>query len=469
MGSRRGAATTTRIRAAAALLVLLGGAAERVVGAAEPAPRPMSFRAILEAVAANNPALLAARSGVDAADADVERAWTQWQPRLTAIGQLTLNSVEQELKYRDLVSALLSPFMTSNPDFYNMAVNMAPKPIAIVPYVQWTGLLSVSQTLFNIGVLRSPGAARAARAAADAGAVAAEDDLLFSAATSFATLVGLRALEGAADRAIEVADKRVADARLRVEAGAQTRLALTRAETERVVAEGQRESVRAQRRGLLASLAAMIGTTAPIEVEDIDLAAVIPPPDDAGDASRRAVLVARAKALDAAEQAIGLVDMSWLPSLTLDGTLRYANVSGFATSNFLGTATINLAIPLYDQGVRYADLHGAEARAAKAAHELEAERLNAAAFLEDARGRLEAAEAGLRQAEAELRLATAAVAEVELLAKNGAATNLDLDDSDGKRYSADRALAQRRTEANLARLRLHYALGGKLLSTAHAR
>ena len=119
-------------------------------------------------------------------------------------------------------------------------------------------------------------------------------------------------------------------------------------------------------------------------------------------------------------------------------------------------------VPIYDQGVRYADTRIAEGRAKAAQLALEQQELEAISFLEEARADLESAEAEVTQAEAQLKLANESVAQAETLVRNGLATNLDLSDADSRRYAADQNAAQKKLARNLALLRLHYASGGRL-------
>lgn len=431
-------------------------------GAAEQ-PEVLGLREVLERVRANNAALEAVRAGVRVADAEVRRAWTGWQPNLSVIGQLTLNSVESKL---DLASSYPPALLMMFPPDVQEAI-LSTEPQVIQAHVQWAGALSLSQTLFNIAVLRAPGAAKVSRRAAVAQVDATEDDLLFSAATMYTTIRGLTAMESAAGRAIAVAEQRVKDARLQVEAGTQTTLTLTRAETDRVVAEGERTALRSQRLGMLANLAALIGAGGKLELRDEHPLDHVEPQREGGVDGRSSIL-ARQAALDAAEARIGLFDLAWLPTLTADGQVRWTSVSGFAGDDLLATATINLVLPIYDQGVRYADKDLAEAQVAVARAQLEQERRTARAFLEEARATLESAQAALDSARAQLELATQAVKQAEDLVAHGLATNLELSDADSRRYTADRTVVQRQLEVDLAGLRAHYAAGGRLLEVGRA-
>ncbi len=406
--------------------------------------QPLSFEDVLSRARTNNAALLASRAEIDVAEAELDRAWVGWQPRVDATGSLTFNSQEQIFDPRDFVPP------GTMADFG--------EPAVIQKHVEYAGVARVSQTLFNISVLRAPGVARASRDAAIAHADAAEDELLFQAATLYATLAGLKAQEAAADRALAVAEQRVADARVQVDAGRATPLVLTRAETDRVVALGVKASLLAARRGAAANLGAMIGAKGAVEISEDRLSDSIKTAP-----AERAIVVAREREAIAAEKAIGLTSANWLPSLAAEGTARYSNASGFAESDFNARATINLVIPIYD-GERYAATDVAEARAVAARHRLEDERAKVRAYLESASAELDAAKAELEQAEAQLRLANETVKQTEELAGSGLATNLELTDADARRFSADRAYAQKRLDLELAVLRVHYAAGGRLTS-----
>jgi outer membrane protein len=336
------------------------------------------------------------------------------------------------------------------------------EPSVIQEHVQYGAALTLSQNLFNISVLRAPGAAKASRAAALARVESTEDDLLFQAATAYATAVGLKGMESASERALAVAEQRTKDARLQLEAGTTTPLTLTRAETDRVVAEGQRTSVRARRATLLATLKALTGIQGQLELKDERIVERVKTAGE--DYEKRTVIVARTRELEAQEKQVGLSNMKWLPVLSLDGRVSYASAQGFAGDDVIATATLNLVVPIYDSGVRYADTAIAEARVLQAQHLLENERLLARAFLEESRATLDSSKAELEIAKAQLEVAVQGVKQAEDLVAHGAATNLELNDADAKRFQADRTVVQKQLELDLAALRAYYAAGGRLLA-----
>jgi outer membrane protein len=251
----------------------LAGAVVSLVALAPVAPAladggPLSLVAVLERVRERNVSIRSAKTSVLAADAQVQKAWTAWQPNVQAVGQLQFNSVEAKFDSSQIVVGVaqsLGPAFGLTPETVagivaNLQAN-APEPTVIQPIVSLVGQLSAKQLLFNINAVRGPGVAEKGRAATLGVVQATEDELTFAAAQLFVSINGLRALEAAALRASQVADRRIQDAKAQLEAGTATRLAVTRAETDKATSEGQILALHAQQTGLLASLRGLMGAT----------------------------------------------------------------------------------------------------------------------------------------------------------------------------------------------------------------
>ncbi len=424
-----------------------------LVGLASPAlaeTKTYGLGEVLSRIREHSPALIAARSQIDIADAQIEKAWTGWKPNLSAIGRATLSSVETVLDPADFIPADLA--MTFD--------IMVGEPTVLQPRLQMAGILKVEQTLFNITLLRAPEAARAARTVALAEVGALEDDLIFNGASLYVTLIGLEGLEEAAERAFQIAEKRIVEAKIYVEAGTATPLSVTRAETARSQALGQRIAVKAQRQRLLSQLILLMGEDGPVEVEGGEVEPYLK--GTAADPLARKTVVAAQQKVDAAHKQVGLHDMSWLPTVAAEGTMLYQNFEGFSGTRFLAQGVVSLVIPLYDRGERYAATHLAEAQVLAAKRGLDLAQRSARAFLASARADLLAAQAALDQATAQRKLADASVQQAEDLASGGLVTALELADADSRRFSAERLLVQKQLSLDLARLRLHYASGGQL-------
>ena len=161
-------------------------------------PRSLGFVEVLQEIRGHSKILEQARAGVEIADGEVQKAWTSWQPQVNAIGSLTLNSVEATFDFNAILNGLAAGLNAEVQEVLpNTTFNLQfpqSEPTVIQPYVQLAGVLSASQTLFNITVLRAPGVANRAREAALAQVDAAEDQLFFQGATLFATIACLKGL-----------------------------------------------------------------------------------------------------------------------------------------------------------------------------------------------------------------------------------------------------------------------------------
>jgi outer membrane protein len=415
---------------------------------------PLTYRALLDQVAERNPNIREARARVAAAEGDLSLVWSAWRPTLEANGQVKYSTQQVELDMGQLLGGLATSFGI-DPSTLDL-----PPPTVIEPHWSVAGVARVRQLIFDPSAWHAPGVARAAVRAQERAADATTDELLFAAAQLYAGLQAVDALEAAARRAVDSADARAKDAKVRVDAGLATPLDITRAETRKTEAESQLAQLVAQRRSLLADLQALLGAESPVAVVHEPMPADLGPAGDGPEG--RSDVLARQAALEAAEKEWTRTRWLWLPSLVFEAQATATNVGGFTGNHVFGSGFIALSLPLYDGGARYARKDTAEAKAMAAQAALDGTRGQARALIEKAAAHLEGAQAQLTLAEAQLNLADQAVTQVNSLHDSGLATSLDLDDADTRRFAADRQVAERALDVALSRLRLHYARGGRL-------
>ncbi|MEQ8978285.1 MAG: TolC family protein [Deltaproteobacteria bacterium] len=401
-----------------------------------------------------SPELRKARARIAAAEGELSRVFSAWKPNLSVSGQVAYNTQLIELDFGGILGGIVTA-VGGDPSTLDL-----PPATVIQPHWTVAGVATLRQLLFDPSAWFGPGIARASVDAQRAGADAATDELLFAAAQLYAGLQAVDALEGAAERAVRVADARIEQAEVRVESGLATPLDAIRARTRKTEANSELARIVAQRRALQADLQTILGTDHPVRVVSAPL------PEDLGEPGSgvgdRRDVIAQEAAVEAAEKNAGRTKWLWLPSLFFEAQGTATNVAGFGGNHYFGVASIGLSLPLYDGGLRYAERDVAEANLAQAQASLDATRSRGLALMEKARAQLDEARARAELAEAQLDLAERAVAQVEDLRNNGLATSLDLDDADLRRFGADRQLADRRLDVALSRLRLHYAQGGRL-------
>lgn len=420
------------------------------VGLAE----PLTYSELLARVPKSSPDVRQANARIAAAEGELSKVWSAWRPQVSLAGQLQYSTQQVELDFGQILGGLAQGFGI-DPSTLDV-----PPPTVIQPHWSVSGVAKVRQLLFDPSAWYGPSIARAALESRALAAEAATDELLFAAAQLYAGLQAVDALESAAERALEIADKRTADAEVRVEAGLATPIDVTRAKTRAAEAKSQLAQIRAQRRSLQADLQVVIGAETPVEVASAPLPEALGPAGD-GPGSRRDVAALQA-AVEAATEDAERTFWLWAPSLVFEAQGTATNVEGFAGNNFFGTATLGLAFPLYDGGTRYAERDIAQARLAETRASLDKTRIRAESLITKAAAKLEEAQSRLELAQAQLELADEAVAQVDQLRESGLATSLDLDTADSQRFAADRQLAERSLDVALARLRLHHARGGRL-------
>ncbi|MBI5607313.1 MAG: TolC family protein [Deltaproteobacteria bacterium] len=395
----------------------------------------------------NSGDLAVATARLEEARAARAKVTTAYLPNIQAVGSYTHNSVEAKMDLGKMIGGIGQLVgVTIPPD-------KLPAPSIIQKQDTLAGVLSLDQTLFALSPLLLAGAADKAVAAQQAGLEATRRELVYQVTQIFYNHAGVLRLIESAQRAIDLADQRVANAQARRAGGSEAEVAVLRAESERDRARGDLLRAQAARRQLLVMLGALLGDTAPAALE-------VPPtlglpggsPDDHRASARRdrPDLEARRLSLQAADAQVREAQLRWLPLLNLQANGRYTDTPGFVGKNWLWAATVNLVVPLFDRGVRYADARERTASRVRLQREYDKAERDLNAALDQAQADLEAAQQSLALAEQQVVRAKRTAAIVASALANGAATSLE-------QAEADTNL--RLTEANAVRERLTLDLG----------
>lgn len=418
-----------------------------------------SLEALLAHARAHSPVIQAERAAVDRAEGGRRQAWSVWRPQLSASGEARWFSVEAELDFADVVQGL-APGLGIDPTPFLADL---PPPTQIQPHWSAVGVLRLRQLVYDPRAWHGPALAEAGARRAEAALAQTERDVLFGVIRIVLGLESLAALDAAAARAVDVAQQRAAEAKTLVEAGAATPLDVSRAETARIEAESQRATLAAEQARLLAELRALAGWDEPLAVapQRVEPARLMPPGSGPAD---RPELAARRAEVEAAERQLRATGQRWLPTVVAEGQVSYASFGGFADERLQATAFLGLQLPLYDGGARYADADVSRADVARARAGLEAQRRTLDADAVRAEAAVTAARARLELARAQLETAAATVQQVELQAREGLATSLDLQSADAQRFAADRNLAEQTLALSLSELELSRAFGGRVVT-----
>ena len=402
--------------------------------------RVVSLKEALQLAAQKGPEVAAARAQAEVVAAGVERAHTAWQPDLVATGSFDHTSAPQT--------------------FDPAKLGLSGPPIEIVGANSRFGTIQLSQPLFTPQGLFLPGVAKDAAEAASRGADETREQVLLGVARAYLGLQSLEGLLDAARDAERVALRREEDAKARIAAGTDVEIALLRAQTDTASARVQIASLEGQQASLLPTLEAFTGEAIAPQPLSAAPSVISGPAEEATRPWERTYGVQSAIAqVRAAHGSVKYDDFLWLPSIAGVAKGNYNSNAGFAGTNTSYDLILNVSIPLYDRGVRYAQLHEEEARLRQGIANLAATRARARAAWEGARANLMASEATLAQAVSQAMLAARAQEQVESSYRAGVATSLDLTDADSKKFTAASTAAQARATVEVRRAEVAAAEG----------
>lgn len=445
-------------RAFLALVLLLGAA--RTVRAE--GPRPVTLPEALALASKQSPDLAVASAQAQVVRAGVKRAWTAWQPDISATGTFDHTSAPQSFNTADFLVGVGQLYQLGTPPAAAL-----PAPTTLVASNSRYGTLQITQPLFTPqGAFLIPAAYSGAEAAA-LGAEEAREQVLLGTARAYLSAAAVDELLAAAREAERTALQRENEAHNRLNAGVALPIELSRAQSETANARAQIATLEGQKAALQAALQQLTGE--PIAPSPGGAAGNWGPPAEAAAepwAQTFAVKSAQ-KQVEAQNQVVRYDKFLWLPTVAGVAKGNYNSNSGFAGKQFSYDLILTATLPIYDRGTRYAAKSEDEAKLAQAEASLQAAKAKAQANWEGARANLAAADAAMKQAEAALALAEQVKRQTEAARESGASTNLELAQADTNRFLAASALAQARATLEIRKVEIAAAEGRLAASLPH--
>jgi outer membrane protein TolC len=405
---------------------------------AGPQRRKVPLKEAMQLAVKQGPDVAAARALAEITQANVRRAWTYWQPNVVATGQFDHTSTPSTI-----AAGTLGP---GSPE------------VVLVGRNSWYGTFQVTQPFLTPQGLFQPGIANSAAEAADRNSDQTREQIVLSVAQAY---LGLQALEGqieAAREAEKVALSRERDARARIAAGTDVEIALLRAQSETASARSQIARLQGQKDSTLPLLEALVGE--PIEPQSVRIEDFGPVGQESAQPweNTYSVKSAIASAISA-QKSVHLDLFLWLPSVSGSFRGNYSSNGGFAEKNWTHDWLVNLSLPIYDQGVRYAQLAQDRARLSQAQALLASIRAQARSNWIGARASFVAQEAVLQQSVAAEQLAIRTQVQVEASYRAGVSTSLDMSVADQQKFAAQSTTAQARAQLEIQRAALAAAEG----------
>ncbi len=353
-----------------------------------PAGRVITIDEAVALAKKNNPEFVLSETALARADANVDRAWAALKPTLNGNLTYTYNSIAATLDTGGQARALLPlydavlrvPGSDPNGDLaaareqLNQAAN-AP-PVEVQGQNSWRGGITLAMPLLNGAAIPALAATKATAAAQAAARALREASLEFDVRRTYYLAAGLRELIGVSRTGVEQSQDALELTKARYEVGLVAKLALVQAETDLELARQdliQREISYDQAKE---GLAALMFVTEAFEVEA--------PKAAMGEVEAQSNEAIYKKALDtrldlkATQLQLKVAEDTelarWLqfaPSLSFAANLNFIDPRGFQPDNWFWSIALTLSVPLYDGGLRYADLKTAKADQREAEAQLE--------------------------------------------------------------------------------------------------
>jgi outer membrane protein len=411
---------------------------------AGPQRRKVSLKEAMQLAVKQGPDVAAARALADITRAGIRRAWTNWQPNIVATGTYDHTSAPSVIPAGSLGPG--SP------------------PVTITAPNSRYGTLQITQPFLNPQGLFQPGVASSAAEAADRTADQIREQIVLGVAQAYFTLQGLEGQIDAAREAERVALRREQDARARIAAGTDVEIALLRAQTETAQARSQIASLQGQKDSTLPQLEALVGEAIEPQTARVEDFGPVAPESAQPWENTYSVKSAIASAVSA-ERSVRQSLFLWMPSVSGSFKENYTSNGGFAEKNWSNDLIVSVSIPIYDQGLRYAQLAQDRARLSQAQALLASARAQARSSWLGARANLEAQQAVLQQSVAQEQLAIRTQVQVEASYRAGVSTSLDLSVADQQKFAAQSTRAQSQAALEIRRAEL-VAAEGRLYESA---
>jgi outer membrane protein TolC len=473
--------------------------------AAPSAEKPLGFEEALTLGLKNNRDLQAARVRLRGAYTDVEKAIANLMPTLNFTGKMTVNHPEvaldlsgqafsgayQGAQVLDLQvatgSPMRGPIANGLLDIYCRDPNkvtpagvkeaceglLNPKPDAlekafsqvatIVPRVQVDGIIALNMPLIVPAAYPGYKGVKLNFKSQEKQLEVTTIQVLITIASSFYSAAGNDELVGARRHAIEVAQKTLDNAKVRLAAGVVNKVEVTRAQLALIQAEQRLLEALDSRAAAYRALATAI-------VVDAGSFKVQPPPEPNIELASEETMVRQAidrrpelASLDLQRQALGQQVFSqwlrWSPSLTLFGNIRLTNATGFAGRVDSYVAGLQLDWMIFDGFARDAQRHLFEAQKRDSQLKLEQQRAQISDDVVNGRRSVMTTKQGLFTAQRSMQMAQETLELVRTQYQAGTATQLDLLNAQDALIQSEVGVAQARFNLSLAMLNIRRLIG----------
>ncbi|MSP92807.1 MAG: hypothetical protein EXR79_13545 [Myxococcales bacterium] len=379
-----------------------------------------------------------------------------WLPDIKAVGTFTHNSTETKFDQADMVEGIAKSLG------FPLDKSKLGPPTVLQKENSVSAVLTVDQTVFALAPILLGRAVDRGIEAQELVLEATRRDIAFRIAEVFHNVAGLDRVTAVAMRAVDLADRRIATAKLRRAQGTEGDLPELRARAERSRAEQDLERARAGREQGLEVLHMLLGgarashlvAPAALDLPAGNLESLV------GAALRqRPDVRARAAAVAAAQASLREATLRWMPLLATSGHVRWSDTAGFSGENTTWAVNANLVVPLFDRGQRSADVEERRRTVARLEAEQEAAERQVTWHVRQAMLDIDRSHATAELARQQADVARRVKEIVDRTLAAGAATSLEVAEADTQLRMAEAGAEREVAGVQLAILRLRHLVG----------
>jgi outer membrane protein len=396
----------------------------------------LSYDEALRRALSANPAVGKARAEVGFADAQRRTALSFVMPRVQATGGLIRNSTEVAFGFGDSQRVIL-------------------------PENDWNLRITLTQPIFaGFRDLRTYAQAKEAVRAAEQGVRAAEDRILLKVSADYLSVVQGDALMAVESQSVELARRRLKEAKDLFEAGEVTQVDVLRAESSVKAAERRLVLARREREASSGQLRLDLGLDGDFDVSEPEPTLPTRPPEAEllarADDVRAEVHLAKS-GLRVAQLEVSKQKGAYFPIVSADAGFIQQRTT-FPADRY-GYAALRLNVPIWQSGEVGARVAAARERQRQAELSLEDTRRTVREEVLRALLDAETATVSLALSQEQLAASEAEYRQVFELYRGQEATSLDLQASEATLADARRAVVNSRLARILAELGVYFAAG----------
>lgn len=391
----------------------------------------------------NHPSIMLLQERVRQAEVARYKAWSPLKPTANFQASFTRFDDEIKISFPNPTTGKLDELTFQKYNQFGFTA-VAKLPLFVGPAYQGIGIGRKQVKLMQLTKVRS------------------EQDFLLNVAKAYYLVVSQKEVVKALEKKVEVNKKHLEAARARFSVGQSARSMVLRAD---LVATQDSQKLHQQKNTLKAArrqLAILLGLPGSLEVQrPAEPLSIAPKGRSQVNAAlrRRQDFQATELAIRIAEQSRKAAWWGFAPMLDVTWLYRWTEAENFAGNQGTWNLIFTLNLPLYDGGLRYAELRQAKSKIREAEHQKEALALQIEGQVVQLRADVESANAGVISSRKAVELARTTASDMEASFQAGAVTQLDVIDANQRLLDAELGMTGSLFQRDLARLSLAHALG----------